>query len=181
MHPDGRGSWAHKQGILAPGAPRPPTLPVVIHNGATPWGAHRRLADLPGAGLRKTAYDWIRRRARHNFGIELGLLEDEDMSVGVFRSRIDENMKRATEAWYNDGLNDGLNQGRTEGHRLLAQQARTRFGRAAEARLAQALDRGVGPAPAEVADLIVTCDSAEEFAARLDAGAAAGPRPDSGA
>ena len=186
-----------KQGVLAPGAPRPPTLPVVIHNGATPWGAHRRLADwtlaglpeglrtglaplqptiglhvvdfaarrgedlipgsltslqigienagpsdferllpaladLPGAGLRKTAYDWIRRRARHNFGIELGLLEDEDMSVGVFRSRIDENMKRATEAWYNDGLNQGLERQRDLLRRLIA----TKFGDGAVAGLA---------------------------------------------
>ena len=54
------------------------------------------------------------------------------MSVGVFRSRIDENMKRATEAWYNDGLNQGL----VEGQRtLLRRQIAAKFGGGAAASL----------------------------------------------
>ena len=50
------------------------------------------------------------------------------MSVGVFRSRIDENMKRATEAWYNDGLVEGQ---RT----LLKRQIAAKFGDGAAASL----------------------------------------------
>ena len=185
------------QGTLAPDAPRPPSLPVVIHNGAVPWRAPRRLADwtlaglpdslradlasmqastglhvvdfashraddliegsltslqigiehagpsdfarllpaiaeLPGARLRRTVYDWVRLRAQHYFRMQLDPLEDEDMSVGAFRSRIDENMKRATEAWFNDGLNLGLERQRDLLRRLIA----AKFGDGAVASLA---------------------------------------------
>lgn len=86
------------------------------------------LAELPGTRLRRTAYEWIRLWARHHFRLDLEPLEDEDMSVGVFRSRIDENMKRATEAWYNDGLVEGQ---RT----LLKRQIAAKFGDGAAASL----------------------------------------------
>ena len=90
------------------------------------------LAELPGARLRRTVYDWVRLRARHHFRLDLEPLEDEDMSVGAFRSRIDENMKRATEAWYNDGLNQGLERQRA----LLRRQIAAKFGDSAAAGLA---------------------------------------------
>ena len=189
------------QGALVPDAPRPLTLPVVIHNGATPWRKPRRLADwtlaglpeglradlaplqpsvglhvvdfaahrgddliagsltslqigiehagpsdfarllpalaeLPGTRLRQTVYKWIRLWAHHHFRLDLEPLEDEDMSVGVFRSRIDENMKRATEAWYNDGLNQGLAQGLEEQRALIGRLVAVKFGDDASARLA---------------------------------------------
>ena len=41
------------QGALVPDAPRPLTLPVVIHNGATPWRTPRRLADWTLTGLQE--------------------------------------------------------------------------------------------------------------------------------
>ena len=181
-----------------PDAARPLTLPVVIHNGAAPWRAPRRLvdwtlsglfggaredlsplrasvglhlvdfashreddliqgnltslqigfenagpsdfarlvpalADLPSASLRRTAYDWVRLWARHYFGMELDALEDTDMGVSVFRSRLDENMKRATEAWFADGLKAGIERGVEQGLEQGLEQQRSLLGRQAAA------------------------------------------------
>ena len=222
------------RGALLPDAARPVTLPVIIHNGATPWRASRRLvdwtlsglaggvrgalsplqasiglhvvdfashrdddliqgnltslqigfenagpsdfarlvpalADLSSASLRRTAYDWVRLRARHYFGMELEALEDADMGVSVFRSRLDENMKRATEAWFADGLKagvekglergveQGLEQGLEQQRSLLSRQAVARFGMETAARLT--------PLLAEVADWTTLAELGEALLA----------------
>lgn len=168
------------QGVLAEYDRRTLLLPVVIHNGATPWRSPRRLADwtlepfapnlqsdllllqpsvglhavdfpslrmddlikgnltslqigfeyagaedfagllpaladLPSARLRHAAYNWVRLRAEHYFGISIEPMEEKDMGVPAFRSRLDENMKRATEVWFADGRSEGLELGRAEG------------------------------------------------------------------
>ncbi len=73
------------------------------------------LADLPSARLRHAAYNWVRLRAEHYFGISIEPMEEKDMGVPAFRSRLDENMKRATEVWFADGRSEGLELGRAEG------------------------------------------------------------------
>lgn len=90
------------------------------------------LAELPGARPRRTVYDWVRLQARHQFRLDLEPSEDENMSAGMFRSKIDENMKRATEPWYNDGLSQGLERQRALIRRLVA----IKFGDSAAANLA---------------------------------------------
>ncbi len=232
------------QGALTPEAPRPPTLPVVIHNGAAPWrvpprladwtlaglpdgprmdlaplqpsiglhvvdfAAHRgddlivgsltslqigieyagptdfarllpALAELPGTRLRRTVYEWIRRRAHHHFGMELApLQEDEDMSVGVFRSRIDENMKRATEAWFADGLKAGLEQGLEQGlergleqqRSLLGRQAAAKFGAETAVRLTPLLAQaGDWATLAELGEVLLAADDEPQLLAQTKA------------
>ena len=241
------------QGALAPDAARPPTLPVVIHNGATAWRAPRRLADwtldklpahtredlsplqasvglhvvdfaahreddlihgnltslqigfenagpsdfarlvpaladLPGAALRRTAYDWVRLRARHYFGMELEALEDTDMAVSAFRSRLDENMKRATEAWFADGLKAGVEQGLERGleqglergleqqRGLLGRQAAAKFGAETAARLAPLLAEAADWATlAEMGEVVLAAGDGAELLARTRALLAASP------
>ncbi|MCY3795998.1 MAG: hypothetical protein OXG51_16705 [Gammaproteobacteria bacterium] len=87
------------------------------------------LADLPGAGLRRIAYNWVRLRAKHYFGIELEPIEETDMGTTAFRSRLDENMKRATEAWFADGLKQGRAEGIEQGRRSGIEQQRSSLGR----------------------------------------------------
>lgn len=158
------GGTATKCGALTPEAPRPVTLPVVIHNGAAPWRVPRRLADWTLAGLPDAprtdlaplqpsiglhVVDFAAHRGDDLIAGSLTTLqqEDEDMSVGVFRSRIDENMKRATEAWFADGLKAGLERGLEQGleqglergleqqRSLLGRQAAAKFGAETAVRL----------------------------------------------
>ena len=132
------------------------------------------LADLPSAGLRRTAYDWVRLRARHYFGMELEALEDKSMGVSVFRSRLDENMKRATEAWFADGLKAGVEQGLERGleqqRALLGRMAAAKFGAEAAARLAPLLAKAADWATlAELGEVLLVAADESQLLARTNA------------
>ena len=165
------------RGVVRPGSPRPPVLPVVIHNGEAPWRApvavaemialppvpaavrrdlaslqpaqrlhvvdfptHRQddlvpgnvvslqigfeyaqpedyarllpaVAELKDAGLRRTVWEWVALRARRQ-GMTL---EEVDVEGTYFRSRIGDNFKRATQAWFAEGVEEGLRRGREQG------------------------------------------------------------------
>ena len=222
------------QGVVRPGTRRPPVLPVVIHNGESPWSAPVQVADLialprvpaqvrrdlralqpsqrlhvvdfpryrqedlvPGnvvslqigfehagpsdyarllpavaeiedAGLRRTVWEWAVRRARRD-GL---VLEEVDMEGTYFRSRIGENMRRATRAWFAEGraegMEEGLRRGREQGveqgraqgleqqRALLVRQITTKFGAGAAQRVGPLLDRVADPALlAEVGDALL--------------------------
>ena len=51
------------------------------------------------------------------------------MGTTAFRSRLDENMKRATEAWFADGLKQGRAEGIEQGRRSGIEQQRSSLGR----------------------------------------------------
>ena len=224
------------QGVVRPGTRRPPVLPVVIHNGASPWRApvevaelialpempeavrrdlaelqpsqrlhvvdfpryrqedlvpgnvvslqigfehagpsdYARLlpavAELKGAGLRRTVYEWAVRRARRD-GL---VLEEVDMEGTYFRSRIGENMRRATRAWFAEGVEEGLRRGREQGveqqRALLVRQITTKFGAVAAQRVGPLLDRVAAPALlAEVGDALLVCATETELVARVEA------------
>ena len=241
------------QGVVQPGTRRPPVLPVVIHNGESPWSAPVQVADLialpwvpaqvrrdlralqpaqrlhvvdfpchrqedlvPGnvvslqigfehagpsdyvrllpavaeledASLRRTVWEWAVRRARRD-GL---VLEEVDMEGTYFRSRIGENMRRATQAWFAEGRAEGIAQGRVEGveeglrrgleqqRALLMRQVTTKFGAGASARVGPVLARIADPELlAEVADGLLASATEPELVARIEAVAAvtsAGP------
>ena len=224
------------QGVVRPGTRRPPVLPVVIHNGASPWRApvevaelialpevpeavrrdlaelqpsqrlhvvdfpryrqedlvpgnvvslqmgfehagpsdYARLlpavAELKGAGLRRTVYEWAVRRARRD-GL---VLEEVDMEGTYFRSRIGENMRRATRAWFAEGVEEGLRRGREQGveqqRALLVRQITTKFGARAAQRVGPQLDRVAAPALlADVGDALLVSATEPELVARVEA------------
>ncbi|MDE0270524.1 MAG: Rpn family recombination-promoting nuclease/putative transposase [Gammaproteobacteria bacterium] len=126
------------------------------------------LADLPSASLRRTAYDWVRLRARHYFGMELEALEDTDMSVSVFRSRLDENMKRATEAWFADGLKAGVEQGLEQGLERGLEQQRSLLGRQAAAKFGTETAARLTPLLAEASDWSTLAELGEVLLAAGD-------------
>ena len=213
------------QGVVPPGTRRPPVLPVVIHNGESPWGAPVEVADLialpevpaqvrrdlralqpsqrlhvvdfprhrqedlvPGnvvslqmgfehagpsdygrllpavgelkdAGLRRTVYEWAVRRARRD-GL---VLEEVDMEGTYFRSRIGENMRRATRTWFAEGVEEGQRV-------LLGRQVAMKFGEEASARVEPLLARIAAPGLlAEVGEGLLVCATETELVARVEA------------
>ena len=240
------------QGVVQPGTRRPPVLPVVVHNGESPWSAPVQVADLialpqvpvqvrrdlaelqpsqclhvvdfpahrqedlvPGnvvslqiglehagpsdyarllpavgelkdASLRRTVWEWVVRRARRD-GVDL---EEVDVEGAYFRSRIGENFRRATQAWFAEGRAEGIAQGRAEGRvegveeglrrgleqqrALLMRQVATKFGAGASARVGPVLARIADPELlAEVADGLLASATETELVARIEAVATA--------
>ena len=232
------------QGVVRPGTRRPPVLPVVVHNGESPWGAPVEVADLialpqvpaqvrqdlaelqpsqrlhvvdfprhrqedlvPGnvvslqmgfehagpsdyarllpavagladARLRRTVYEWVVRRARHD-GVDL---EEVNVEGTYFRSRIGDNFRRATRAWFDEGRAEGIAQGRAEGRVegvkegleqqrvLLGRQVARKFGANASARVGPLLAQIADPALlAEIGEGLLVCATEAEFVARVEA------------
>ena len=228
------------RGVVRLGTRRPPVLPVVIHNGVSPWRApvevaelialpevpaaarrdlqtlqpsqrlhvvdfpaHRQedrvpgnvvslqigfeyadpsdyarllpaVAELEDAGLRRTVYEWVVRRARHH-GMAL---EGMDVEGTYFRSRIGENMKRATRAWFAEGVEEGLRQGLEQGldqgleqqRALLMRLVTTKFGARASERVGPLLGRIADAALlAEVGDALLVSSTETELMARVEA------------
>ena len=228
------------QGVVRPSTRRPPVLPVVIHNGESPWSAPVQVADLialprvpaqvrwdlralqpsqrlhvvdfpryrqedlvPGnvvslqigfehagpsdyarllpavaeiedAGLRRTVWEWAVRRARRD-GL---VLEEVDMEGTYFRSRIGENMRRATQAWFAEGrvegraegVEEGLQRGLEQQRALLMRLVATKFGTGTSERIAPLLARIADPALlAEAGDGLLVCATDTEFVARTEA------------
>lgn len=228
------------QGVVRPGTRRPPVLPVVVHNGESPWRAPVQVAELialprvpahvrrdlralqpsqrlhvvdfpryrqddlvPGnvvslqigfehagpsdyarllpavaelsdAGLRRTVYEWVVRRARRD-GVEL---EEVNVEGTYFRSRIGDNFRRATRAWFEEGRAEGRAEGRVEGVEegleqqrvLLGRQAATKFGVKASTRVEPLLAQIADPALlAEIGEGLLVCATETEFVARVEA------------
>ena len=96
------------------------------------------------------------------------------MSVGVFRSRIDENMKRATEAWFADGLKAGLERGVEQGleqqRSLLGRQAAAKFGAETAVRLTPLLAQaGDWATLAELGEVLLAADDEPQLLAQTKA------------
>ena len=212
------------QGVVRPGTRRPPVLPVVIHNGESPWRAPVRVAELialprvpaqvrrdlralqpaqrlhvvdfprhrqedlvPGnvvslqigfehagpsdyarlsqamaeiedTGLRRTVHEWVARRARRD-GVDL---EELDVEGTYFRSRIGDNFRRATQAWFA--------QGRTEGQtELMRRMAARKFGADVAERLSGMLTGIADPERlAEVGEWLLECEHGDELLGRVE-------------
>ena len=136
------------------------------------------VAELADAGLRRTVYEWVVRRARRD-GVDLGEMNVEGT---YFRSRIGDNFRRATEAWFAEGraegVEEGLRRGREQGveqglgqqRALLARQIRTKFGARAAQRVGPLLNRVTDPALlAEVGDALLVSATETELVARIEA------------
>ena len=124
--------------------------------------------------LRRTVYEWAVRRARRD-GL---VLEEVDMEGTYFRSRIGENMRRATRTWFAEGRAEGVTQGRAEGveegleqqRMLLGRQVAMKFGEKASARVGPLLARIAAPGLlAEVGEGLLVCATEAEFVARVEA------------
>ena len=149
------------------------------------------VGELKDASLRRAVWEWVVRRARRD-GVDL---EEVDVEGTYFRSRIGDNFRRATQAWFAEGRAEGVTQGRAEGRvegveeglrrgleqqrALLMRQVTTKFGAGASARVGPVLARIADPELlAEVADGLLASATETELVARIEAVAAvtsAGP------
>ena len=220
------------QGVVQPGTRRPPVLPVVVHNGESPWRApvelaelialpevpvqvqrdlralqpsqrlhvvdfprHRQddlvpsnvvslqmgfehagpsdyarllpaVAELADAGLRRTVWEWVVRRARRD-GVDL---EEVNVEGTYFRSRIGDNFRRATRAWFEEGRAEGVEAGLEQQRVLLGRQAATKFGAKASARVGPLLAQIADPELlAEIGEGLLVCATEAELVARVEA------------
>ena len=136
------------------------------------------VAGLADAGLRRTVYEWVVRRARRD-GVDL---EEVNVEGTYFRSRIGDNFRRATRAWFDEGRAEGIAQGRAEGRvegveegleqqrALLGRQVATKFGAKASTRVGPLLAQIADPALlAEIGEGLLVCATEAEFVARVEA------------
>ena len=183
--------YSHRQAILdlcrylaAPNGPLGPDplaaldfstlakLPVGFEYGG-PSDYERLLpavGELRDAGLRRTVWRWVVRRARHD-GVAL---EELDVEGTYFRSRIGENMRRATQAWFAEGraegVEEGLRRGLEQQRALLMRQITTKFGADASKRVESLLARVVDAALlVEVGGVLLVAGTETELVERVEA------------
>ena len=124
------------------------------------------VAELKDPGLRRTVYEWAVRRARRD-GL---VLEEVDMEGTYFRSRIGENMRRATRAWFEEGRAEGVEAGLDQQRVLLGRLVATKFGAKASARIEPLLAQIANPELlAEVGEGLLVCATETELVARVEA------------
>ena len=132
------------------------------------------VAELKDAGLRRTVYEWVVRRARRD-GVDLGEINVEGT---YFRSRIGDNFRRATRAWFAEGRAEGVEAGRAEGveagleqqRALLGRQVARKFGANVSTRVGPLLARITDPELlAEVGEELLVCSTEAELVARIEA------------
>ena len=136
------------------------------------------VGELADTGLRRTVWEWVVRRARRD-GVAL---EELDVEGTYFRSRIGENMRRATQAWFAEGraegVEEGLRRGREQGieqgleqqRALLMRQITTKFGAGASERIGPLLARVADAALlVEVGDVLLLAGTETELVARVEA------------
>ena len=128
------------------------------------------VGELKDASLRRTVWEWVVRRARRD-GVDL---EEVDVEGTYFRSRIGDNFRRATRAWFDEGraegVEEGLERGLEQQRVLLGRQAATKFGAKASARVGPLLAQIADPALlAEVGEGLLVCATEAEFVARVEA------------
>ena len=95
------------------------------------------------------------------------------MEGTYFRSRIGENMRRATRAWFEEGRAEGRVEGIKEGLEqqrvLLGRQVATKFGAKASTRVEPLLAQIADPALlAEIGEGLLVCATETEFVARVE-------------
>ena len=127
------------------------------------------VGELGDAGLRRTVWEWVALRARR----EGMTLEAADVEGTYFRSRIGENMRRATRAWFAEGVEEGLRRGIEQGleqqRALLIRQIDTKFGAGASARVEPLLARVVDAALlVEIGDILLVSGTETELVARVE-------------
>ena len=96
------------------------------------------------------------------------------MEGTYFRSRIGDNFRRATQAWFAEGraegVEEGLRRGREQQHALLMRQVATKFGAGASVRVAPLLARVVDAALlVEIGDVLLVADTETELVERVKA------------
>ena len=140
------------------------------------------VAELEDAGLRSAVWEWVVRRAQRD-GVDL---EEMDVEGTYFRSRIGDNFRRATQAWFAEGRAEGVTRGRVEGRAegveeglqlgleqqraLLVRLVATKFGTGASERVAPLLARIADPALlAEAGDGLLVCATDTELVVRTEA------------
>lgn len=113
--------------------------------------------------LRRTVWEWAVRRARRD-GL---VLEEVDMEGTYFRSRIGENMRRATRTWFAEGRAEGVEEGQRV---LLGRQVAMKFGEKASARVGPLLARIADPGLlVDVGEGLLVCATEAEFVACVEA------------
>ena len=111
------------------------------------------VGELKDASLRRTVREWVALRA-HRQGITL---EDLDMEGTYFRSRIEENMRRATQAWFAEGQAE-----------LMRRMAARKFDAATAERLSERLAGITDPERlAEVGEWLLECEHGDELLGRV--------------
>ena len=128
------------------------------------------VGELADAGLRRTVWEWVALRAQRE-GMTLGAL---DVEGTYFRSRIGENMRRATRAWFAEGraegVEEGLRQGLEQQRALLMRQIDTKFGAGASVRVGPLLARVVDAALlVEIGDVLLVSGTETELVERVEA------------
>ena len=111
------------------------------------------------------------------------------MGTTVFRSRLDENMKRATEAWFADGLQQGPAEGIEQGRMKGIEQQRSLPGRQVAAKFGPEAAQRIAPLLVEVTEAdglsdlavaLLTTDTEADLAAEVErVGTPSGLRPTS--
>ena len=159
---------------------------VALEQSRSPEDLRRVLAALQqrrwAAGeerLKRVFAEWVWRLARR-------LAPGDPPPAPVYtledvRMTLEERVSEWPRQWRQEGLEQGIERGLAQGldqqRALLRRLAGSRFGADAAERLAPVLERIADPERlAEVGDLIVRCETADELLARADA-APAGPPP----
>ena len=101
-------------------------------------------------------------------------LEEVDVEGTYFRSRIGDNFRRATRAWFEEGraegVEEGLERGLEQQRVLLGRQAATKFGAKASARVEPLLAQIADPALlVEIGEGLLVCATETELVARVEA------------
>ena len=160
-----------RAGLLGPDGLRPPVLPIVLYNGGPPWSAATDVRDLVAQAGPE--------------GLDL-----EDMRMTLEEMSLEERVAEWPKQWLQEGMEKGLEQGLEQGREqgleqglergieqglqreraLLRRQVRLRFGAGAAEQAAQRLER-IADANRleEVGELIVRCETEDEFLARMGA------------
>ena len=128
------------------------------------------VGELADTGLRRTVWEWVVRRALRD-GVAL---EELDVEGTYFRSRIGENMRRATQAWFAEGraegVEEGLRRGLEQQRALLMRQITTKFGAGASERIGPLLARVADAALlVEVGDVLLVAGTETELVAEVEA------------
>ena len=141
------------------------TLAALRDGLAAEWA---RFGGIAEARLRRGLHAWAEERLLGLQESDLSLPTFEELE-GIEEHQMSYLLEDRVAEWKAEWAAEGLAEGLAEGQRLvLAQQAETRFGAEVSTRLNEVLS-GEGAFPlSEAANLMVTCESAEEFIARIE-------------
>ena len=173
-------------------APYQPQAYIAVETGSSAqvsaWPEHNRASSVirlakcatPEALRDGLAAEWVRFGRTRDAQFRRGLLAwaeerllgwgESDLSLPLFEE-LEAKKEKQMSYLLEDRVAEWKAEWAAEGQRLLlTQMAETRFGAESAAQLMEALSGAEGVALSEAADLIVTCESAEEFSASLNGG-----------